>query len=231
MLTDELFDPKDKECLSRWNSGEWVLEEDPTVFWTKTDVHNETTLKAFPFLNNDPTHPQFDHYRKLGKVCNFLKNYQGGKGAIIDQLDVDDDIAEALDKAYYAAFPDIKKYQSWCTNQMYKYGFVENLYGRRYYMRSSKWFYKVSNYLVQGSCADMVKVCELRISELLEGTKSDLIMAVHDELILRMHTDDEYLIPQIKAIMEDIPEVPYVPMIADVDVSTSDWATKTEVEI
>ena len=148
-ITGESFDPKDKECLARWNTGEWYLNEDLDQEWLPTDLHTTTTMLAFPFLKGKDD-PQFAHYRKLGKMCNFLKNYQGGMGAIIEQLDVSEEIAESLDKAYYAAFPEIRTYQKWVTNQLSLYGKVSTLYNRTFYMQNSKWFYKAGNYVIQG---------------------------------------------------------------------------------
>ena len=75
-VTGELYDYKDPECVKRWNSGEWVHNEDGVV-WEPIDLHAVTTFKAFPFLNNDPNHPEFKHYRTIGKRCNFLKKLSG----------------------------------------------------------------------------------------------------------------------------------------------------------
>lgn len=228
-ITGNEFDYTNPEILNRWDSGEWVDESGKV--WTPTDVHTETTFTAFPFLNNDTNHTDFKHYRRLGKMCNFLKNYQGGIDAIMEQLDVDEETAKTLDRAYYATFPEIKKYQTWVSDSLHKHGFVENLYGRRYYLRNSKFFYKAGNYLVQGSCADMVKQVELKLSKFLEGTKSSMVMPVHDEVILRIHKDDEWVVPFVKMIMEDVPEVPFVPMVCEVEKTTSNWADKEEVHV
>lgn len=228
-ITGLEFDYKDIKVLNRWDSGEWVDENGK--IWTPTDVHTETTFTAFPFLNKDESHPEFKHHRRLGKMCNFLKNYQGGIDAIMEQLDVDEETAKILDRAYYATFPEIKKYQTWVTQSLHKHGFVENLYGRRHYLRNSKWFYKAGNYLVQGSCADMVKQVELKLNRFLEGTQSAVVMPVHDEVILRVHKDDEWIVPFVKMIMEDVKEVPYVPIVCEVEKTSTNWADKEEVHV
>lgn len=234
ILTGEEFDYKNKEVLDRWNSGEWMDENDE--MWDKVDVHCVTTHTAFPNIpyvslsNNELNPPEFKHYRKLGKVCNFLKNYQGGVEAIMDQLDVSEEIAQTLDKAYYATFPNIREYQRWVVNTLHKKGFIEGLYSRRYYMKNSKWFYKAGNYIIQGSCADMVKSVELKVDKLLQGTKSSFVMPIHDEIVLRIHDDEHYLIEKVKEIMDDVPEVPWVPMICEVEYTSTNWADKEEIE-
>lgn len=230
ILTGEEFDYKDPKVLARWNSGEWMDENEE--IWEKIDVHCITTHTAFPTIpyvslsNNELNPPEFKKYRKLGKVCNFLKNYQGGIKAIIDQLDVSEEIAQQLDNAYYDSFPVIRQYQRWVVAELHKKGFVEGLYGRRYYMKNSKWFYKAGNYLVQGSSADMVKSVELKVDALLEDTKSAFVMPIHDEIVVRIHKDEMHLIEKIKAIMDDVPEVPWVPMICEVEYTKTNWADK-----
>lgn len=230
LLTGEPFDYKNKEVLNRWNSGEWVLEEDNTQLWIPTDVHDETTFTAFPYMERSKEHPDFKHNRKLGKVCNFLKNYQGGIDAIIDQLDVSEEIARILDKAYYDTFPVIRKYQKWVTAEMNRKGFIENLYGRRYYMQNQSWFYKVGNYLVQGTCADMVKQVEIDVAKLLKGSKSNFVLQLHDEIVVRVHKTERYLVDEIRERMETIGEVPWIPMIVEVEMTTTNWADKELVQ-
>lgn len=127
--------------------------------WEPTDLHSETTKHAFPDV--DPSTPEFKKLRKLGKRCNFLKVYQGGVQALKESLEVSQEIAEALDSAFYKAFPRIKDYQDWVNEQLSTYGYVENLYGRRYYMEDSRQFYKGCNYLIQGTCADLIKKAEI----------------------------------------------------------------------
>lgn len=230
-FTEELFDYTNPEHIKRWDSSEWLLEEELYTVWEPTDVHSATTFEAFPFLNGSTDHPDFKSLRGLGKVANFLKNYGGGFNAIKTQLKVSDDIARNLDSAYYRAFPDIKVYQRWIEVQLTKYGFVENLYGRRYYMSDPRYFYKAGNYMVQGASADMIKSAILRVAPLLKGRKSKLLMTIHDELDFLIHKSEaDELIPIIRQIMLDVPEVPYVPMAVDVEYSETSWGEISEWE-
>lgn len=231
VITGEEFDIHNQNDIDNWDSGEWVLKENQEQFWQPTDLHTLTTFTAFPFLNHDKNHPEFKHYRKLGKMCNFLKNYQGGIGAIMEQLDIPQDIAQQLDSAYYKAFPQIKDYQTWVNNQLTTYGYVKNLYGRSYYMKNSKYFYKAGNYVIQGSCADLIKSAEIRIDELLKGKKSKFILPIHDEVMVLLHKDEEYLIKEVQKIMQDTRDVmPYIPMISDIEIAKNNWADKEDYD-
>ena len=149
----------------------------------------------------------------------------------MEQLDVPEDIAQQLDGAYYKAFPQVRDYQEWVTKELTTYGRVKNLYGRAYYMRNSKYFYKAGNYVIQGSCAEITKIAELKLDKLLKDKKSKFILPIHDEVMVLLHKDEEYLIPQIKTIMQDTRDVmPYIPMISDVEIARKNWADKEDYD-
>jgi DNA polymerase-1 len=211
-----------------WNSGEWVDEQGNE--WTPVDLHTVTTLTAFPEI--DIHHENFKSFRRLGKMCNFLKNYGGGVEAIKSQLKVDDEIANKLNNAYYTAFPKILDYQKWVEDNLTNYGYVENIYGRRYYLQNQRMFYKGYNYVIQGGCADIVKEKQVKLHQFFKelGVKSFMMLPVHDEIIVSIHKDEEWLVPLIKDIIDDNKEkVKYIPMICDVEKTDTNWAEKYEV--
>lgn len=226
-----LFDPYNPEHLKHFGERKWY-ECGTGKEWEPTDLHSLTTIHAFP--NLDPSSPEFKKKRKLGKRCNFLKVYQGGVIALKESLDVDLETAEALDSAFYKAFPRIKDYQDWVNNQLSLYGYIENLYGRRYYMSNSREFYKGCNYLIQGSCADLIKLTQIKIYDYVKekGLKMRLVLPVHDENILLVPYGEEKYIGDIKAIMEDtIDVIKSIPFIAEVEMSETTWRDKKEYKL
>jgi DNA polymerase-1 len=229
-ITGDTFDVHNPIHLAEWDSGEWANENNEP--WTPSDLHTITTLTAFPNLTMD--HPEFDHYRKYGKIANFLKNYGGGIGAIMDQLSVTEDIAKALDEGYYKAFPAILDYQKWVTDNLFKYGYIENRFGRRYYMQNSRLFYKAINYVIQGGCADLLKDRQIAVEDFLKyhKLKSKLLLPVHDEIQILIHKDEEHVVSQIKKIMQDVDQyMPNIPMICDVEKTDTNWAEKYKVRV
>ena len=54
-------------CTKRGDT--YYLDEDPNTEWVPTDLHAMTAKLAFP--NVDENHPDWKHYRTLGKRCNF----------------------------------------------------------------------------------------------------------------------------------------------------------------
>ena len=222
------FDNNNKDMVKNFEKYEWFKDEDNEP-WTPTDLHSETTRHAFPDIPIDS--PEFKKKRKLGKRCNFLKVYEGGVNALQNSLEVSREVAESLDRAFYTAFPRIKDYQDKVVSDLSIYGFVENLYGRRYYINDSKIFYRACNYLIQGTCADMVKLFEINVDEYLRKNKlkSKMLLPIHDELMLSIHKDELFVIDKVKEIMEDVQDtIPNIKMIAEPEITTTNWREKHE---
>ena len=226
--------------------------------WIPTDVHAETTdnlltalgyqciekytnyiatektsLQAKEIAGSVVDEAKFKVLRgKLGKPFNFMANYGGTKKAAMQNLNLPELIADALVKAYYAAFPHIKKFQKAVIRQHGKNfrNFVQNMYKRRYYRFSDMAIYQLGNYLVQGTCADMMKECIITIDKLLTNYKTRLILTVHDELQFEVWKGEEYLIPQIKKIMETH-EWHLVPIVADVEYTETNWSEKKDITL
>lgn len=222
--TSEVFDYHKNKDFDKY---EWLTEKGE--LWEPVDLHTATTLKAFPDLTID--HPEFKRYRTYGKVANFLKNYGGGVGAIMEQLGVSEGIARDLDQGYYEAFPKIREYQRWVDQELSTKGYVQNMFGRRYYIKDWSKYYKAYNYLIQGGCADLLKLKEIQVYNFLKrvGDASKMILFVHDELQISIPDDQMWLIPQIKAIMDNNGAyIDTLPMTCDVEVTTSSWADKVD---
>lgn len=54
---------------------------------------------------------------------------------------------------------------------------------------------------IQGTAADMIKIAMINVDKLLEGTRSRLILQIHDELLVDLHKEETDLIPRIEAAM------------------------------
>jgi DNA polymerase I len=250
--TNEIYKFKNKTDRDRWNekqeNGEsaWLLEDGTS--WTPTDVHSETTHNALVALNYEcedkyefykhKDKPVIDketfkdYWRKKGKTFNFMKNYGGGKYKAMETLDVEEEIAEALVVGWSNAFPSVEYYQNKVIEKIRRDGFATNMYGRSYYLKDTDKAYKVANYLIQGSCADMLKDFMLKIDKFLieNNCKSKQLANIHDEIQLIIYKGEEWIYPHIKKIMEDVNWM-LVPVIVDLEVTQTNWAEKEEVEL
>lgn len=139
--------------------------------------------------------------------------------------------AQKLSDGYNETFPGVLKYQQSVQARLGLIGYVSNLYGRKYFLDNSTNFYKANNYLIQGTGADMLKEVEIKICDYLKNKKSRFILPIHDELCIEVAPDEENEVPlAIKTMMEDVKDIiPYVPIVSEIECTSTTWADKKEV--
>lgn len=204
----------------------------------------------------DDKHPQYvslKNQRKIGKQTNFLIIYGGGPSTLSLKISTpeyiypDEECQLYIDK-YFSKYRGIKRWINQVRYQLRKNHYVQNefgryrrfpelnrfLEGRALVSKENKWAVERClrqgvNFLIQGLAADLFKVAMRRVADILRGTKSRLVMPIHDEIVMYMHRKDIYLLPDIKQQMEDFDFS--VPMIADISYSNTNWAEKKELRI
>lgn len=251
-ITGEPFRYDVPEERARWSEqvdghSAWLDEEGKP--WTPTDVHSATAhnalVEGLQYTCHErykeyehPTRSHIDadvfkHYwRKKGKTFNFMRNYGGGASKASDMLDIDMEVAEALVTGWSHSFPEVAYYQDMVIKAVRARGYATNMYGRAYYIDNPRFAYKVANYNVQGSAADVLKRAIIKIDRFIQENhlKSRLFGQVHDELQLYLVAGEEWIIPHLKKMMEDVPWM-QIPLIADVEISTTNWAEAEEVDL
>lgn len=125
---------------------------------------------------------------------------------------------------YFAQFPDISVFIKECGKAAKRRGWVKTWSGRRRHFKdAAREGYKGPNAVIQGGCGDVIKT---KMHELNSGFfppyKSRAVNNIHDALLFEMAVDELHLIPEIKAIMEDLPFS--VPITCGVEISAKSWA-------
>ncbi|MBP7176850.1 MAG: hypothetical protein KBA53_11650 [Thermoclostridium sp.] len=205
----------------------WFLCEDPKTQWTPVDVHAATTIKA---TGLSPDHPEFKKLRTdIGKRTNFAKNY----GAQINRIrqmfpNKSEDEVRMIDNAYYAAFPGVKEYHTYCYGRAQQFTYTENLFGIRYYGVSG---HKLINLLIQGSAAFYLKkkIREVYDYSKAHGIKSRWQMQIHDELSWEKHNTESEIFFAFQQIMQTWPDT-YIPIVAEMEITKTNWAEKKGAE-
>ena len=221
------FDYNNPNHINNAYTQDWRHIEDDE-HWVKTDVHSATTRLAFPDL--DPGTDQFAKLRgKVGKRVNFAKNYGAQYSKIatmFPEMNFDEETLHRIDDAYYAAFPGVKEYHQYCYQLAREQVYASNLFGIRYYGLTG---HKLINTLVQGSGAYFLKIKMRQVQEHLRynGYKTKFQMNIHDEMSFELVEGEEHVIFEIQDIMQQLPDT-VVPIVADIEVSTSSWADKKE---
>lgn len=236
----------------------WI-NPDTNQPWQPTDVHGETTHNALIELGyvchekykSYSATPEMTEEQKLfgeklgpkefkaargkGKTFNFMRNYGGGKGAAMEQLNLPAIVADALIRGYDKAFPGVVIYQKAIENSFRRKGYIRNHYGRRYYLFgvNRRKSYKLGNYNIQGTATgDLMKQCIIKIFDKLKelNAKTKMVLTVHDELVFAVHKDEHWIVSIIKDIMEDHPWC-LVPIVAEPEMTTTSWKDKHKVEV
>ena len=223
-----VFDYTNQEHIAHAYDWEWFYKEKPEDEWVATDVHAATTHVAFPDL--DVHSDEFKKLRgKVGKRVNFAKNY----GAQFNRIkvmfpDYDDETIHRIDDAYYQAFPGVKKYHEYCYQMCQLQPYVDNLFGVRYYGLSG---HKAINCLVQGSGAYLLKERIKEVDAFIQEhhLKTRIQMQIHDELSYEVYPGEEQYVMEFKKIMQKF-DGTYVPIIADLEFTSTNWADKKEYE-
>ena len=221
------FNPEDKNHIKNYDKLIGYQKEDDKV-WKPLDIHGATTKAAFPDVKE--TDPEFHDLRYIGKRVNFAKNYGAQLNRIKEMFpDMPEEQQVSLDRAYYKAFPGVKHYHEFCNERAALHSYTSNLFGVKYYNVSG---HKLKNMLIQGSCAFFLKKKIIEINNYLKekGYKTKMQLQLHAELSFEWYPKDGIeIFFEIKNIMENWSETK-VPIIADMEVTTTNWAEKEEIK-
>ena len=184
--------------------------EDPNLlkaFQEDQDIHQSTGQLVF---NKKEIN---DNDRRMAKIINFGIIYGISQYGLAKQLGVSNAEAKLFIDNYFQKFPNINDYMNATTEKAKKLGYVENLFGRKSYIKdiNAKNFMLRSfaerqaiNAPIQGTASDLIKIAMLDIQKYLEinKCKSKMTSQVHDELLFEIHEKEKDLIHEIIKLME-----------------------------
>ena len=193
------------------------------AFQSGADIHRSTAAKIYGIPPEEVTHD----LRTSAKAINFGIMYGKGAFSLSRDLNVPVKEAEAFLKTYLNTFPKVDGYMKDCIAQAKETGYVSTLFGRRRplpELASSNFQVRSSgermarNTPIQGTAADIIKLAMVHVWQSLrdEGLNAQLLLQVHDELIVEAPIDE---VERVKQLLKDKMEqvVQYsVPLTADV---------------
>ena len=202
-------------------------------FESGADIHRSTAATVFGVTENEVT----DELRKRAKAINFGIVY--GIGAYSLSEDIGTSVAEAASyiKSYLASYPGVAAYLDAVVKDAEEKGYTETLFGRRRYIpelraqnHNVKAFGKrvAMNAPIQGTAADVMKMAMVKTHRRLreEGLDAELVMQVHDELIIECaRCDAEHVAACLKEEMESAASLP-VPLTVEVSIGDT-WLCKS----
>jgi DNA polymerase-1 len=179
-----------------------------TAFKNGIDIHSTTASKIFKVDLEDVD----SDMRRKAKVANFGIIYGISAFGLAQRLSIPRKESAALIEAYFAEFPNVKKYMDDIIATAREQEYVETILGRRRYLRdinsrnqTQRGFAERNaiNAPIQGSAADIIKVAMIKIHDYMkeEKLKSKMILQVHDELVFDVHKSE---LDTLSAKVEDI---------------------------
>ena len=172
------------------------------------DIHSATASLVFNVPIDQVTHEM----RRQAKTVNFGIVYGISTYGLKERLGISFGEAQAIIKAFKQTFDGIEAYEESVRDFAHRHGYVETIMHRRRYFpeidstdpRRRAFSERAAvNATIQGSAADLIKVAMNKVSRILEGHRSRMIIQIHDELVFKMAKDEEAtLLPQITAAME-----------------------------
>jgi DNA polymerase-1 len=142
--------------------------------------------------------------RSSAKTVNFATIYGSGIGRLAKTLGCSRAEAVRIQAAIFAAIPELEPFITKVQNTAVERKFVRNWFGRRCNFPPSAKLHSAVNHLIQGGCADVVKIAMVRIHEFLRPYQTKMVLNVHDECIVECVPQEVHLLPKIKEIMENV---------------------------
>jgi len=176
------------------------LAEDPGLidaFERGRDIHNTTAASVFGVRNDEVTVEQ----RSKAKMVSYGLAYGMEAYGLGQRLAIPTEEASEILDAYFIAFPMVRSFMDRVVNEAKERGYTETEFGRRrqipelaspnFRVRQAA-ERQAMNAPIQGLAADIFKVALVRLDAALEdgGFDSDLVLQVHDEVILEVPADE-----------------------------------------
>ena len=172
--------------------------------------------------------------RRRAKAINFGIIYGISAFGLAKQLGIERREAQDYITAYFAKYPEIKTYMEDTIAFARANGYVMTPFGRKCSVgpindknAARRQFAERAaiNAPIQGGAADIIKKAMRQVTPALRevGLSADLLLQVHDELILEMpETEAEKTADIVKKVMENVFSLS-VPLIAEVGIADN-WA-------
>ncbi len=219
ILVDADYSQIELRLLAHFSGCKELIE----AYHSGQDIHALTASQVFGV----PIEKVDSSQRRAAKAVNFGIIYGISEFGLAANLNISAKQARDYIKRYFEKYSDIKKYMDSNVDFAHKNEYVTTLLGRKrviHEINSSNYNIRsfgeraAMNMPLQGSSADIIKIAMLRVYDRLikEGLRSQLILQVHDELVIDAYeSEQKQVIEILKYEMEHAAELK-VPLIAEI---------------
>lgn len=229
VLIDADYSQIELRILAHISKDETMVES----FKKEEDIHAKVASEIF----NLPINLVTDFMRNSAKVVNFGIIYGMSAFSLSKDLGITKKEAEDYINNYFLHYPKVKKYLEETVENAKETGYVKTIFGRRLNLvdlKSKKFSVRSAaerlarNMPIQGTAADVIKIAMVKVFNKLreEKLKSQLILQIHDELIVESPLEEASIVKEIlKNEMENAAEL-LVPLTVNVGVGKSWFEAK-----
>lgn len=174
------------------------------AFLRGDDIHSITAAEVFGV----PISAVTAHMRRDAKAVNFGIIYGISDFGLSQNLNISRKVAAEYISKYFATYPEVKEYMSENVRLARQNGYITTILGRRRVIREinapnfavrSFGERAAMNMPLQGSSADIIKIAMVNVFNALNTAwlKSQLILQVHDELIVDAYESEKQAVYDI----------------------------------
>ncbi len=193
------------------------------AFQKGEDIHAQTARLVF----GAKTNAELKVARRMAKIVNFAIAYAVEAYGLSQRVGISRNEAKKVIEDYYETYKGVKRFMEETPLVAREQGYVTSIFGRRRYLPSIKdrnfnvrhrAEREAINMPIQGTASDIVKIAMLKVDEALrrENLKTQMIMQVHDELLLESpEAEVEKAIEIVRREMESAVKID-VPLLVEV---------------
>lgn len=138
--------------------------------------------------------------------------------------------AKAYLAEYHAAIPGLAAYNQKLKDEALANGYIVNHFGRKLAV-DRDFVYRCTNYMVQGSAADQVKIGMVKVNDFLENTGLDarIVLTIHDEVVVEIKEEHcfKWLIRGVRDILAE--QYFSMPIKVKIDRVKQKWSVKERI--
>lgn len=178
--------------------------------------------------------------RKQAKVVNFGIVYGMGANKLADTLEISQKDAQKIIDDYFAGYPGIKRYMDDQHRKAKKYGYVEDIFGRKRRlhkeMKSRERWMNLSgermagNFPIQSSAGSILKKAVVDMQDVLPSMDVYILLQTHDEINFdcprNISREDLY---KIRDMMANAVKLA-CPVNCDIEIYPERWQEKVSEE-
>ena len=203
------------------------LSGDPALleaFRSGEDIHARTAKEVFGGFGLTPAEA-----RRRAKIVNFSVIYGKTAFTLGKEIGVSTGEAREFIEAYFDRYSRVRELIETIKDEARRSGRVTTLFGRQRHIPEIRASHRARreaaermavNAPIQGAAADLVKIAMLGVDRALEATSGELLLQVHDELLVEAGAGEAEAVGQlVRAEMQSAADL-RVPLLAAVTIST-----------